>query len=47
MGRYLEELDFRYNAREVSDVERRDMTIAGIGGKRFEVPGLMRKAVTR
>ena len=35
MGRYLEELDFRYNAREVSDVERRDMTIAGIGGKRL------------
>jgi hypothetical protein len=35
LHRYLNEFDFRYNAREVSDVERRDMAIAGAGGKRL------------
>jgi hypothetical protein len=30
----MTEFDFRYNAREVSDVERRDMAIAKTGGKR-------------
>jgi len=33
--RYLSEFDFRYNARAVSDGERRDMAIAQIGGKRL------------
>jgi transposase-like protein len=35
LHRYLSEFDFRYNAREVSDVERRDMAIANTGGKRL------------
>jgi transposase-like protein len=36
LHRYLSEFDFRYNAREVSDVERRDMAIAQSGGKRLK-----------
>jgi len=35
LHRYLSELDFRYNAREVSDAERRDTAIKQIGGKRL------------
>lgn len=35
LHRYLNEFDFRYNARGVSDVERRDLAIAGVGGKRL------------
>jgi transposase-like protein len=35
LQRYLTEFDFRYNAREVSDAERRDMAIAKVGGKRL------------
>jgi transposase-like protein len=35
LHRYLSEFDFRYNARGVSDVERRDLAIAGAGGKRL------------
>ena len=35
LHRYLAEFDFRYNAREVSDVERRDLAIKQVGGKRL------------
>jgi transposase-like protein len=35
LHRYLTEFDFRYNAREVSDVERRDLCIKQVGGKRL------------
>jgi transposase-like protein len=35
LHRYLSEFDFRYNARGVSDAERRDLAIAGVGGKRL------------
>jgi transposase-like protein len=33
LNRYLTEFDFRYNARDVSDTERRDMAIIRIGRK--------------
>jgi transposase-like protein len=36
LHRYLAEFDFRYNAREVSDADRRDMAIAGTNGKRLK-----------
>jgi len=36
LHRYLAEFDFRYNSREVSDVERRDMAIAQTSGKRLK-----------
>jgi hypothetical protein len=36
LHRYLTEFDFRYNAREVSDVERRDLCIIQVGGKRLK-----------
>jgi transposase-like protein len=36
LHRYLTEFDFRYNARDVTDVERRDMAIAQTGGKRLK-----------
>jgi transposase-like protein len=36
LNRYLSEFDFRYNAREVSDVERRDLAIKQVGGKRLK-----------
>ncbi|HWB85310.1 MAG TPA: IS1595 family transposase [Bryobacteraceae bacterium] len=36
LHRYLSEFDFRYNAREVSDVERRNLCIAQVGGKRLK-----------
>jgi transposase-like protein len=35
LHRYLSEFDFRYNAREVSDVERRDLCIKQVAGKRL------------
>jgi transposase-like protein len=35
LHRYLSEFDFRYNARDVSDVERRDSAIRQVGGKRL------------
>jgi transposase-like protein len=35
LHRYLNEFDFRYNARFVSDVERRDSAIKQVGGKRL------------
>jgi len=35
LHRYLSEFDFRYNAREVSDVERRNLAIQQVGGKRL------------
>jgi len=36
LNRYLSEFDFRYNSREVSDVERRDLAIKQVGGKRLK-----------
>ena len=35
LQRYLNEFDFRYNARDIDDVERRDKAIAGADGKRL------------
>ncbi len=35
LHRYLSEFDFRYNSRDVSDAERRDMAIAEVSGKRL------------
>jgi len=35
LHRYLTEFDFRYNARQVSDVQRRDLAIKQVGGKRL------------
>ena len=35
LHRHLSEFDFGYNAREVSDVERRDLAIKQVGGKRL------------
>jgi transposase-like protein len=35
LHRYLSEFDFRYNAREISDVERRNLAIQQVGGKRL------------
>jgi transposase-like protein len=35
LHRYLAEFDFRYNAREVSDAERRDSCIKQVAGKRL------------
>jgi transposase-like protein len=35
LHRYLTEFDFRYNARKVSDVQRRDLAIKQVGGKRL------------
>jgi hypothetical protein len=36
LNRYLSEFDFRYNSRDVSDVERRDLAIKQVGGKRLK-----------
>jgi transposase-like protein len=36
LHRYLTEFDFRYNARDVDDVERRDLAIKQVGGKRLK-----------
>ena len=36
LKRYLAEFDFRYNAREVSGVERRDLAIKQAGRKRLK-----------
>jgi hypothetical protein len=35
LHRYSSEFDFRYNHGEISDVERRDAAINGVGGKRL------------
>ena len=35
LHRYCSEFDFRYNTRKVSDAERADTALAGIGGKRL------------
>jgi len=35
LQRYLNEFDFRYNARDIDDVERRDKALAGAEGKRL------------
>ena len=35
LHRYLAEFDFRYNEREVSDVERADLLMAGVVGRRL------------
>jgi len=44
LHRYLSEFDFRYNAREVSDVERRNLALAGIEGKRLTYRDSCKKA---
>jgi hypothetical protein len=36
LNRYLSEFDFRYNARNISDSERRDLAIKQVGGKRLK-----------
>jgi hypothetical protein len=36
LNRYLSEFDFRYNSKDVSDVERRDLAIKQVGGKRLK-----------
>lgn len=35
LQRYLDEFDFRYNNREITDAERRDVALKGIEGKRL------------
>ena len=35
LQRYLTEFDFRYNARKITDAERRDLALQGIEGKRL------------
>ncbi len=35
LARYCAEFDFRYNTRKVSDRERADEALKGIGGKRL------------
>lgn len=35
LKRYLAEFDFRYNERELTDIERTNVTLAGIKGKRL------------
>jgi transposase-like protein len=35
LGRYLDEFDFRYNARDTSDGERAELAIEGVKGKRL------------
>ena len=44
LHRYLSEFDFRYNARDVSDVERRDLAIKQVGGKRLMYRDSCKKA---
>ena len=34
-GRYLDEFDFRYNARDTSDGERAGLAVEGVNGKRL------------
>ncbi len=36
LHRYLSEFDFRYNARSISDQERRDLALGQVGGKRLK-----------
>jgi transposase-like protein len=36
LNRYLSEFDFRYNSREVSDTERRDLALVKTGGNRLK-----------
>jgi len=35
LGRYLDEFDFRYNARDTSDGERAELAVKGVVGKRL------------
>ncbi|MBV9763128.1 MAG: IS1595 family transposase [Acidobacteriaceae bacterium] len=35
LNRYLNEFDFRYNSRDVSDVERAELALKGVDGKRL------------
>ena len=35
LKRYLGEFDFRYNTRDVTDFERADEALRGVGGKRL------------
>jgi hypothetical protein len=39
LQRYLTECDFRYNGRKITDQERADIALQGIGGKRLTYPG--------
>jgi transposase-like protein len=45
LHRYLTEFDFRYNAREVSDAERRDIALTGADGKRLTYRDSCRRTV--
>lgn len=38
LTRYLDEFDFRYNAREITDAERTKLALKGIAGKRLYYP---------
>lgn len=44
LQRYLDEYDFRYNAREISDAERMDTLLEGIVGKRLTYGGPIAQA---
>ena len=35
LKRYLGEFDFRYNKRQITDLERADLALKGISGKRL------------
>jgi len=39
LHRYLSEFDFRYNHRKITDIERRDVALQGISGKRLTYRG--------
>lgn len=39
LKRYIGEFDFRYNYREITDAERRDVALMGIEGKRLTYRG--------
>lgn len=41
LHRYLTEFEFRYNARDITDVERTAMALLSIGGKRLEYKELV------
>jgi hypothetical protein len=36
LGRYLDEFDFRYDARDTTDGERTEMALKGVVGKRLK-----------
>jgi hypothetical protein len=35
LDRYLSEFDFRYNARDITDIERAELAVKGVVGKRL------------